>query len=99
LFVAPHALDPVVLIAFSIDCLYQDRNPDGKQWGCRPLDPGRLYSRGPTRALRMSGGIMQRFVVVGGGVAGHRAVVELARRAPNATIDIVSEEPCLPYDR
>jgi anthranilate 1,2-dioxygenase ferredoxin reductase subunit len=42
---------------------------------------------------------MQRFVVVGGGVAGHRAVVELARRAPNATIDMVSEEPCLPYDR
>jgi 3-phenylpropionate/trans-cinnamate dioxygenase ferredoxin reductase subunit/anthranilate 1,2-dioxygenase ferredoxin reductase subunit len=42
---------------------------------------------------------MQRFVVVGGGVAGHRAVIELSRRAPNATIDLVSEEPCLPYDR
>ena len=42
---------------------------------------------------------MQRFVVVGGGVAGHRAVVELARRAPDATIDLVSEEACLPYDR
>jgi NADPH-dependent 2,4-dienoyl-CoA reductase/sulfur reductase-like enzyme len=43
--------------------------------------------------------MMQRFVVVGGGVAGHRAVVELARRAPDATIDLVSEEACLPYDR
>jgi NADPH-dependent 2,4-dienoyl-CoA reductase/sulfur reductase-like enzyme len=42
---------------------------------------------------------MQRFVVVGGGVAGHRAVIELARRAPDAEIDMVSDEPCLPYDR
>jgi NADPH-dependent 2,4-dienoyl-CoA reductase/sulfur reductase-like enzyme len=42
---------------------------------------------------------MQRFVVVGGGVAGHRAAIELARRAPAATIDLLSEEPCLPYDR
>jgi NADPH-dependent 2,4-dienoyl-CoA reductase/sulfur reductase-like enzyme len=42
---------------------------------------------------------MQRFVVVGGGVAGHRAAVELARRAPSSTIDLLSEEPCLPYDR
>jgi NADPH-dependent 2,4-dienoyl-CoA reductase/sulfur reductase-like enzyme len=42
---------------------------------------------------------MQRFVLVGGGVAGHRAAVELARRAPTATIDLLSEEPCLPYDR
>jgi anthranilate 1,2-dioxygenase ferredoxin reductase component len=42
---------------------------------------------------------MQRFVVVGGGVAGHRAAVELARRAPSSTIDLISEEPCLPYDR
>jgi anthranilate 1,2-dioxygenase ferredoxin reductase component len=42
---------------------------------------------------------MQRFIVVGGGVAGHRAVIELARRVPSATIDMMSEEPCLPYDR
>jgi NADPH-dependent 2,4-dienoyl-CoA reductase/sulfur reductase-like enzyme len=42
---------------------------------------------------------MQRFVVVGGGVAGHRAAVELARLAPTSTIDLLSEEPCLPYDR
>jgi 3-phenylpropionate/trans-cinnamate dioxygenase ferredoxin reductase subunit/anthranilate 1,2-dioxygenase ferredoxin reductase subunit len=42
---------------------------------------------------------MQRFVVVGGGVAGHRAAVELARRAPTSTIDLISEEPCLPYER
>jgi anthranilate 1,2-dioxygenase ferredoxin reductase component len=42
---------------------------------------------------------MQRFVVVGGGIAGHRAAIELSRRAPDATIDLLSEEPCLPYDR
>src|SRR6202046_3386985 len=42
---------------------------------------------------------MHRFVVVGGGVAGHRAAIELARRAPTSTIDLLSEEPCLPYDR
>jgi NADPH-dependent 2,4-dienoyl-CoA reductase/sulfur reductase-like enzyme len=42
---------------------------------------------------------MHRFVVVGGGVAGHRAAIELARRAPASTIDLLSEEPCLPYDR
>ena len=42
---------------------------------------------------------MQRFVVVGGGVAGHRAAVELSRRAPDAEIDLVSDEPCFPYDR
>lgn len=42
---------------------------------------------------------MQRFVVVGGGVAGHRAAIELARRAPTAAIDLISDEPCLPYDR
>jgi 3-phenylpropionate/trans-cinnamate dioxygenase ferredoxin reductase subunit/anthranilate 1,2-dioxygenase ferredoxin reductase subunit len=42
---------------------------------------------------------MQRFVVVGGGVAGHRAAIELARGAPSSTIDLLSEEPCLPYDR
>jgi anthranilate 1,2-dioxygenase ferredoxin reductase component len=42
---------------------------------------------------------MQRFIVIGGGVAGHRAAVELARHASSATIDLVSDEPGLPYDR
>jgi anthranilate 1,2-dioxygenase ferredoxin reductase component len=42
---------------------------------------------------------MQRFIVIGGGVAGHRAAVELARCAPSATIDLVSDESGLPYDR
>jgi anthranilate 1,2-dioxygenase ferredoxin reductase component len=51
------------------------------------------------RQAQGEGKEMQRFVVVGGGVAGHRAAVELARRAPASTIDLLSEEPCLPYDR
>jgi len=42
---------------------------------------------------------MQRFIVIGGGVAGHRAAIELSRCAPDATIDLVSDEPGLPYDR
>jgi anthranilate 1,2-dioxygenase ferredoxin reductase component len=42
---------------------------------------------------------MQRFIVIGGGVAGHRAVVELSRSAPAAAIDLFSDEPGLPYDR
>lgn len=42
---------------------------------------------------------MQRFIVIGGGVAGHRAAIELAGRAPSATIDLVSDELGLPYDR
>lgn len=42
---------------------------------------------------------MQRFIVIGGGVAGHRAAVELARCAPTATIDLVSDETGLPYER
>ena len=42
---------------------------------------------------------MQRFVVIGAGVAGHRAAIELARLAPGATVDLLSEEPHLPYDR
>jgi anthranilate 1,2-dioxygenase ferredoxin reductase component len=42
---------------------------------------------------------MQRFIVIGGGVAGHRAAIELSRCAPAATIDLVSDEPGLPYDR
>ena len=32
---------------------------------------------------------MQRFIVIGGGVAGHRAAIELSRCAPAATIDLV----------
>jgi len=42
---------------------------------------------------------MQRFIVIGGGVAGHRAAIELARCAPAATIDLVSDEIGLPYER
>jgi NADPH-dependent 2,4-dienoyl-CoA reductase/sulfur reductase-like enzyme len=42
---------------------------------------------------------MPRFIVIGGGVAGHRAAIELSRCAPDATIDLVSDEPGLPYDR
>ena len=42
---------------------------------------------------------MERFVVVGGGIAGHRAAVELARAAPGASVDLLSEEDHLPYDR
>jgi 3-phenylpropionate/trans-cinnamate dioxygenase ferredoxin reductase subunit/anthranilate 1,2-dioxygenase ferredoxin reductase subunit len=42
---------------------------------------------------------MQRFIVIGGGVAGHRAAIELSRCAPAATIDLVSDELSLPYER
>ncbi len=42
---------------------------------------------------------MRRFVVVGGGVAGHRAALELARGALGSHVDLLSEEPTLPYDR
>ncbi len=42
---------------------------------------------------------MRRFVVVGGGVAGHRAALELARGAPGSCIDLLSEELTPPYDR
>src|ERR1700691_4650538 len=59
-----------------------------------------LVFRSPIdRQAQGRGREMQRFVVVGGGVAGHRAAVELARRAPSSTIDLLSEEPGLPYDR
>jgi anthranilate 1,2-dioxygenase ferredoxin reductase component len=50
-------------------------------------------------AFAKTGGTMQRFIVIGGGVAGHRAAIELSRCAPAATIDLVSDEPGLPYDR
>jgi NADPH-dependent 2,4-dienoyl-CoA reductase/sulfur reductase-like enzyme len=42
---------------------------------------------------------MQRFIVIGGGVAGHRAAIELSRCAPAARIDLVSDESALPYER
>jgi 3-phenylpropionate/trans-cinnamate dioxygenase ferredoxin reductase subunit/anthranilate 1,2-dioxygenase ferredoxin reductase subunit len=42
---------------------------------------------------------MQRFIVIGGGVAGHRAAIELSRCAPAARIDLVSDEAALPYER
>jgi anthranilate 1,2-dioxygenase ferredoxin reductase component len=47
----------------------------------------------------MEEGIGQRYIIVGGGVAGHRAAVELAKSAPNALIHLISDEPHLPYDR
>jgi 3-phenylpropionate/trans-cinnamate dioxygenase ferredoxin reductase subunit/anthranilate 1,2-dioxygenase ferredoxin reductase subunit len=42
---------------------------------------------------------MQRFVIIGGGVAGHRAALELSARAPGASISLLCEEDGLPYDR
>ena len=42
---------------------------------------------------------MQRFVIVGAGLAGHRAALELRTVAPDALITLIGDEPCLPYDR
>ena len=42
---------------------------------------------------------MRRFVIVGAGLAGHRAAIELRRHAPEAAIDLVGDEDALPYDR
>jgi NADPH-dependent 2,4-dienoyl-CoA reductase/sulfur reductase-like enzyme len=38
-------------------------------------------------------------VIVGGGVAGHRAALELRRLSPDARIWLLGSEPGLPYDR
>lgn len=42
---------------------------------------------------------MRRFVIVGAGLAGHRAAIELRRHLPDAPIDLVGDEDALPYDR
>lgn len=42
---------------------------------------------------------MQRFVLIGGGIAAHRAALELGSRMPGAVISLLSEEAGLPYDR
>ncbi len=42
---------------------------------------------------------MRRYVIVGGGVAGHRAAIELRRLAPAAEITLIAGEDSLPYDR
>ncbi|HVZ53080.1 MAG TPA: FAD-dependent oxidoreductase [Pseudolabrys sp.] len=39
------------------------------------------------------------FVVVGAGLAGHRAAIELRKLVPAADIVLLGEEPGLPYDR
>ncbi|HTI02881.1 MAG TPA: FAD-dependent oxidoreductase [Acidisoma sp.] len=42
---------------------------------------------------------MQRYVIIGGGLAGHRAALELAKCAPGAAIHLLEDEDGLPYDR
>ncbi|MFH5926888.1 NAD(P)/FAD-dependent oxidoreductase [Roseomonas xinghualingensis] len=41
----------------------------------------------------------RRHVIVGAGLAGHRAVLELRRLDPSASITLIGEEAGLPYDR
>jgi len=53
---------------------------------------------GHVRAAREAGKSME-FVVVGGGLAGHRAVVELRKIAPASRIVLIGAETGLPYDR
>lgn len=42
---------------------------------------------------------MPHYVVIGAGIAGHRAAVELRKLDAAATIDLIGDEPSLPYDR
>lgn len=42
---------------------------------------------------------MRRYVIVGGGVAGHRAAIELRRLDADSGITLIGSEPYLPYDR
>lgn len=42
---------------------------------------------------------MTRYLIVGAGLAGHRAAIELRRLAPAAEITLLGEEDVLPYDR
>lgn len=42
---------------------------------------------------------MRRFVIIGAGLAGHRAATELRRHDPTAAIDLIGDEDALPYDR
>src|SRR5216684_5386734 len=41
----------------------------------------------------------RNIIVVGGGPAGVFAAIEAKRRDPQATVTLVSEEPCEPYER
>ena len=43
--------------------------------------------------------VSRNIVVVGGGPAGVFAAIEAKRRDPQATVTLVSEEPCEPYER
>jgi anthranilate 1,2-dioxygenase ferredoxin reductase component len=42
---------------------------------------------------------MRRYVIVGGGLAGHKAAAELCRIAPDASITLIGDEQGRPYDR
>jgi 3-phenylpropionate/trans-cinnamate dioxygenase ferredoxin reductase component len=42
---------------------------------------------------------MPRYVIVGGGLAGHKAAAELCRIAPDASITLIGDEQGRPYDR
>lgn len=42
---------------------------------------------------------MRRYVVVGGGLAGHRAALRLRELCDDAQVVLISDEDCLPYDR
>ena len=42
---------------------------------------------------------MRRYVIVGGGLAGHKAAVELCRIEPEASITLIGDETEHPYDR
>jgi nitrite reductase (NADH) large subunit len=50
-------------------------------------------------ALTASSDVIQRIVILGGGIAGLTAAAEARRQAPHATIILVSREQSLPYYR
>src|SRR5579859_4484479 len=43
--------------------------------------------------------VSRNIVVIGGGPAGVFAAIEAKRRDPQATVTLISEEPCEPYER
>src|ERR1700733_7797594 len=43
--------------------------------------------------------ISRNIVVIGGGPAGGFAAIEAKRRDPPASVTLISEEPCEPYER